>query len=607
MNVTHFVFKARKGLLVLLYVVVIQAAVAMPEAENAMGVNSSGIIKQVIVSGDTIVNLNPLTDTLFISIGTNDIIEIDFSSEDLSIEDRKYRYFLKGEKDKYYNWSTRNSAYFHDLTPGEYTFVVQSTHQEQSVYFVVKSIYGRYLLSSLILIIVIVTGIFTLKFNLLKRAKNHKEETPQDTITPLLKKYLKTYDKESTESLKLAHKATVKYDKATVLFADIQGFTKIVEHMNPETLIDELDKFFIHFDEVAEKYKIEKIKTIGDAYMCAGGLPEKNATNPIEVVLAAIEMQRFMKTSNETDQKRGDDFWELRIGIHTGPVISGVIGRKKLSFDIWGDTVNIASRMESSGVAGKINVSGITFQLINDFFECEYRGKMPIKYKGETDMYFVKGIMPGLSVNNEGEIPNEHFFTKLQWIRYNDLEELVLSQLKNELPTSFKYHNIKHTIDVCTQVEVLGRAEGLNSKELLLVKTAALLHDTGYMISSVKHEIQSVRIAKEILPKYGYTKSEIEAINQLIMVTEKNSQPKLLMEKIIKDADLDYLGRADFIPLSEKLWEEVCAFNGKLSQKDWNRKQYEFISKHVYYTTTAKNLRQVNKEIQLKKIKDFLT
>ncbi len=262
--------------------------------------------------------------------------------------------------------------------------------------------------------------------------------------------------------------------------------------------------------------------------------------------------------------------------------------------------------MESSGVAGKINVSGVTFQLVKDFFECEYRGKMPIKYKGETDMYFVKGIVPHLSIDGKGTCPNDDFFTKLQWIRYNDLEDAVLGQMRNELPSSLKYHNIKHTLDVCTQVEVIGRAEGLSSKELLLIKTAALFHDTGYMVNPQRHEQQSVRIAKEILPHYYYNKNEIEAICQLIMVTESNAVPTMLMEKIIKDADLDYLGRADFIPLSEKLWEELCNYNGKISQKEWNKKQYAFLTKHVYYTDTAKKLRQVNKEIQLKKIEELL-
>ncbi len=567
-------------------------------------IDNQGLIQHIIVSGDTLYNVSN-SDKITVDMQEDDFIEFDFFNNSENKE--KYKYYLKGYEDAPKHWTYKNSCSYYNLDKGEYSFVVQTNNKLNSIQIIVHGGENRYLLSSLILIIFVIVFFIVIKIGVVDFLNKKVNDWHQDSIAPLFSKYLKPkVDTIDEESRKLTHKATVKYEKATVLFADIQGFTKIVEHLNPETLIDELDRFFVYFDEVAEKHQIEKIKTIGDAYMCAGGLPEKNSTNPVEVILAALEMQNYMQKSKHSSRVKADEFWQLRIGIHTGPVISGVIGRKKLSFDIWGDTVNIASRMESSGVAGKINVSGITYHLIKDFFTCEYRGKMPIKYKGETDMYFVTGIVPHLSSDDEGIVPNEDFKTKLQWIRYNDLEDMVLTQLKQELPSSLKYHNVKHTIDVCTQVEVIGRAEGLNSKELLLVKTAALFHDTGYMVNANKHEVQSARIAREILPKYNFTKSEIEAINQLIMATEMSVQPKLLMEKIIKDADLDYLGRADFIPLSEKLWEEVCHFNGKMTQREWNKKQYEFISKHVYYTNTAKNLRQVNKEIQLKKIKEFL-
>ncbi len=556
---------------------------------------TSQIIKSIVIAKDTI-SLNDNYDTL--TVKQNDIIEFIFCD---TIQ-QKYKYYLNEHTPKKVNWSYKNSTFYHNLAKGSYTFTVLTSENRQEVSFKVVGDNNNIILSSTLLIIALIITFIVLSTFLFKKNIKTSKLNP---ITPIIKKYIKTGNNENNVK-SLTHKATRKYEKATILFADIQGFTKIVEHLNPETLIDELDKFFIHFDEVADKYKIEKIKTIGDAYMCAGGLPDKNSTNPIEVILAAIEMQQYMKQSNLTQKKTNMDFWELRIGVHTGPVISGIIGRKKLSFDIWGDSVNIASRMESSGVAGKINVSGVTYNLIKDFFVCEYRGKMPIKYKGETDMYFVNSIVPKLSVNQEGQKPNEEFFTKLQWIRYNDLEETVVNQLNSELPSSFKYHNAKHTIDVCTQVEVLGRAEGLNQKELLLVKTAALFHDTGFMADLKDHEIHSVRFSQQILPKYQYSRSEIETISQLIMVTHKDAKPNNLMEKVLKDADLDYLGRADFIPLSEKLWEEICHSRGKISRKEWNKRQKDFLSKHVYYTNTAQELRQVNKEIQLKKITDIL-
>jgi adenylate cyclase len=276
--------------------------------------------------------------------------------------------------------------------------------------------------------------------------------TPLIAIAVILIFWIRRYINErvevlTAERLSLALKVKEKAHRILAQY-DTEGFTRIVEQLNPELLIDELDQFFLQFDEIVEKYDIEKIKTIGDAYMCAGGLPLKNSTNPVEVVLAAMEMQQFMQEMRRIKMIEHKAYWELRIGIHTGPVISGMVGRKKISFDIWGDTVNIASRMESSGIAGQINISGTTWQLVNEFFTAEYRGKMPIKYKGETDMYFVKGIIPELSLDNEGLRPNELFRTRLQHIRFSDMEEAVLNRLENELPANLTYHNTKHTIDV---------------------------------------------------------------------------------------------------------------------------------------------------------------
>ncbi len=590
--------------LVVVYLIIGSGGNFLAQGQTLPQVTTKSMISCIVLSGDTL-DMTRISDTVRINESKFEFVEINFIPPHVDSTSLK-RFFLEGHDTSLGDWTYKNSVTYNNLKAGQYQFVLESKDAQQSIHIYILPSYKQYLLSTVVLLLLVLIGILLLIIGFKKGKSLKFFPFHRDSIAPLLQKYLKQPSPETSENKRLAQRRSVKYEKATVLFADIQGFTKIVEHMNPETLIDELDRFFIHFDEVAEKYKIEKIKTIGDAYMCAGGLPEKNRTNPIEVVMAAIEMQRFMQITGREAQKTGKDFWELRIGIHTGSVISGVIGRKKLSFDIWGDTVNIASRMESSGVASKINVSGVTYQLIKDFFVCEYRGKMPIKYKGETDMYFVKGIEPHLSVDGAGLYPNEDFFTKLQWIRFSDLEEAVYGQMRLELPSAVKYHNIKHTMDVCTQVEVLGRAEGLSSKELLLVKTAALFHDTGFMINPQRHEHQSVRIVKEMLPHFAFSKNEIETINQLIMATESNTEPKNVMEMVLKDADLDYLGRADFVPLSIKLWEELCEYNGKISQKEWNKKQHTFLSKHVYYTNTAKKLRQVNKEIQLKKIERLL-
>jgi adenylate cyclase len=180
------------------------------------------------------------------------------------------------------------------------------------------------------------------------------------------------------------------FDLVTILFTDIKDFTALCEKLAPQDLISLIDECFSAFDGILDKHNIEKIKTIGDAYMCAGGLPIANTTNPLDVVRAGIEMQAYMAKHKEKRIQQGLPFFEIRLGIHTGPVMAGIIGEKKFAYDIWGDTVNIAARMESSGEPGKVNISGDTYQLVKDHVNCLYRGKVRAKNKGEVDMYFVQ-------------------------------------------------------------------------------------------------------------------------------------------------------------------------------------------------------------------------
>ncbi|HLP52642.1 MAG TPA: adenylate/guanylate cyclase domain-containing protein [Chitinophagales bacterium] len=182
------------------------------------------------------------------------------------------------------------------------------------------------------------------------------------------------------------------YDMATVLFADIKNFTGAAEKLSPDQLVSEIDYYFKNFDEIVGKYKIEKIKTIGDAYLCVGGLPKADIDNAYYVICAALEMQEFVKRTKEQREKSGGVFFEIRVGIHTGPLIAGIVGLRKFAYDIWGDTVNIAARMEQHGEEGKINISGTTYELVKGKFSCTHRGKIEAKNKGQIDMYFVDGI-----------------------------------------------------------------------------------------------------------------------------------------------------------------------------------------------------------------------
>ncbi len=202
----------------------------------------------------------------------------------------------------------------------------------------------------------------------------------------------------------------VLFESASVLFTDFVGFTQIAEKMSPKELVGELDKCFSYFDSLMEKYDLEKLKTIGDSYMCAGGVPQSNPTHAIDCVLAALEIQSFMNKMKISKEKMNLPYWELRLGIHSGPLVAGVIGEKKFAYDVWGDTVNMASRMESNGAPGKINISGATYNLVKELFDCDHRGKINVKGKKELDMYFVLGIKPEYS--KDRKVPNNKFWEK---------------------------------------------------------------------------------------------------------------------------------------------------------------------------------------------------
>lgn len=205
------------------------------------------------------------------------------------------------------------------------------------------------------------------------------------------------------------HVQPIDYESASVLFTDFVGFTQIAENFTPQQLIAELDGCFSQFDAIARKHNLEKIKTIGDAYMAVGGIPTANKTHAVDCVLAALEIQELIFRLREQEMAENRPYWQIRVGIHSGDLVAGVVGSQKFSYDVWGDTVNTASRLESSGAPGRINISPVTRDLVKDFFDCDYRGKVAAKNKGEIEMYFVNGIHPELSLNGKGREPNEKF------------------------------------------------------------------------------------------------------------------------------------------------------------------------------------------------------
>jgi class 3 adenylate cyclase len=182
-----------------------------------------------------------------------------------------------------------------------------------------------------------------------------------------------------------------KFDSVTVLFTDFKGFTEFAKNLSPEELVNSVDYYFSKFDEIMEKYGMEKIKTIGDAYMAAGGLPFQTNDHPFKMILAAFEIVQFIEASKQNKEKDITAF-DIRIGINTGPIVTGVVGIHKFAYDIWGDTVNVASRMETLSNPGRINISENTYELVKDVFQCKYRGEIEVKNRGMMKMYFINGI-----------------------------------------------------------------------------------------------------------------------------------------------------------------------------------------------------------------------
>lgn len=440
-----------------------------------------------------------------------------------------------------------------------------------------------------------------------ERQKKLLEEEKEKTEKLLLN----ILPREMADELKNKGKAKARnYRSATVMFTDFKDFTHLAENYSPQDLVAELDSYFIKFDEIVNKYNVEKIKTIGDAYMAAGGVPIRNKSNAIDTTLAALEIQRAMRELKQAKEKLGEKAWEIRIGLHSGDLIAGVVGIKRFAYDIWGDTVNVAAHMESSGDVGKVNISETTYEAIAEFFETEYRGKVKAKHKGEIDMYYVHSIKPELSENEEGIVPNEAFWHYVNLklysnINYRNAEKYIVKRLAGDLPEGLHYHGIHHTKDVCKAVERLAIWEGVKGEELYLLKTAALYHDAGFIHSYESNEPIGANLAKEMLPTFGYTEAQIEQVIELIEATKIPQNPKNHLEEIMCDSDLDYLGRGDFYPIAETLRQELMEF-GKLADepKKWIEMNIGFLSSHGYFTKSAKERREPEKQKRILELKE---
>jgi len=433
-----------------------------------------------------------------------------------------------------------------------------------------------------------------------ERQKKMLEEEKEKTEKLLLN----ILPREMADELKNKGKAKARnYRQVTVMFTDFKGFTKHAENFEPEELVAELDSYFVKFDEIVNKYNVEKIKTIGDSYMAAGGVPIRNKSNPIDTTLAALEIQRYMQEIKKVKEEQGQSPWEIRIGL---------VGIKRFAYDIWGDTVNIANTMESSGEIGKVNISETTYEAIDEFFETEYRGKIKAKHKGEIDMYFVHGIKPELSIEEDGIRPNDAFWHYVNLklysnINYRNAEKYIVKRLSGDLPKGLYYHGIHHTMDVCESVERIALWEGVQGEDLYLLKTAALFHDAGFIHSYESNEPIGANLAKEMLPNFGYTEEQIAQVIELIEATKIPQNPSNHLEEIMCDSDLDYLGRNDFYPIAETLRRELMEF-GKLEDdpKKWIEMNIGFLGAHKYFTESSRKRRGPEKRKRIEELKQKL-
>ncbi len=329
----------------------------------------------------------------------------DKTQSELSVKDMALTQISK-EKLRVDSISRTNSLMLKNLTQGQMIDSIVRAQQEREIQSQKrraaelelaqeKGDTQRKILLLIVCFVVLLAILFYIRFLAKKRTanqltnKNRLIEAEQLRSNTLL---LNILPPAIAEELKTRNKvAARKYDQATVMFVDFSGFTHIAEKLSPEQLVEELDLCFSNFDRIISNYKIEKIKTVGDAYICASGLSDMNAS-PSDMVKAALEIQDFLLGLKAQRLGQALPFFEARVGIHIGPVVAGVVGAKKFAYDIWGDTVNTAARMEEACEIGHVNVSEDAYWLTKYEFEWEPRGKIAAKNKGFMDMYYVTGI-----------------------------------------------------------------------------------------------------------------------------------------------------------------------------------------------------------------------
>ncbi len=392
-----------------------------------------------------------------------------------------------------------------------------------------------------------------------------------------------------------------------VLFTDFVDFSSKAKNISPLELIKCLEHYFTKFDSIIEKYNLEKIKTIGDAYMALSGVTENEPRPAIRACLAAIEIRDFMRNERDISVAMRKDFWEIRIGLHMGPLVAGIIGSSKFSFDVWGDTVNIASRAEEVTKSGNITITSNIADGIGAYFETIPRGKIDIhKRGGSIEMFYLTKLKNQHSMDGNGLFPSAKLRTVcgLASMDFDQMRENILTRLRSLLPETVVYHDVPHTVNVEKAVMRYSKLEGVDPESILLARTAALFHDTGYIYSNKNNEDFGINMAKSMLPSYGYSPIQIEIVTNIIESTKSSVEPRNLLEEIMCDADHDYLGRPDYYAIVNKLRKEYENEDRVMTDREWLNHQLHFLENiHQYYTETAKNIRQIGKTARIRELR----
>ncbi|MCB0769504.1 MAG: hypothetical protein KDC00_03765 [Flavobacteriales bacterium] len=376
-----------------------------------------------------------LPDALELPYNKNHLT-FEFTGISLSYPERvRYRWKLEGYDADWSPITATDRVTYSNIPPGDYTFKVMARnasgiwteHPESYAFVIAPPIWETtsFRIGSGAFILLGLFGFVRLRERNLRRERERLENTvtkrtaelatEKERSEALLRNILPA---STAEELKSKGSADAqRHERCTVLFSDFKGFTTFSSQMDSDTLVSELDHYFRLFDELCDRHGVEKIKTIGDAYMCASGIPEPTATHALDAVLMALGMVKAVENSNKERAEKGRTQWPIRIGIHTGPVITGVVGRKKFAYDVWGDTVNLASRMESNSEAGRVNISGTTYAQVMEYVEVLPRGPINVKGKGELNMYFVLRLKPEFSADGAGLEPNAHMLTAREQLR----------------------------------------------------------------------------------------------------------------------------------------------------------------------------------------------